>query len=98
MLAGYGCGAPGVPDAGTVSSFLRLQISTPLRGPGGGCRQGPDHLTMAEPEGKAEQHGGAPWYKTQAVVSLRQRLEAPRNKYRAVITRKLRIETFQYKT
>ncbi len=29
VLAGDGCGAPGAPYAGTVSSFLGPQISTP---------------------------------------------------------------------
>ncbi len=46
VLAGDRCGAPGVPDAGTVSTFLG-----PC--PGGGCRQGrPDHLDVVEPKAR----------------------------------------------
>ncbi len=53
---------------------------------------------MAEPKGKVERRGGPPWYKTQAVVLSRQRVEAPRYKTWAVVTLRLWVETPRYKT
>ncbi len=88
-MTGDGCRAPGVPDAGTVSSYLGPQISTPLPVPGGDCRRQRLDYLNAEPKGKVEQRGGTPWYKTQAVVPPRQQVEAPRYKPRAVVTLKL---------
>ncbi len=98
VLAGDGCGAPEVPNAGTVSSFLGPKISTRPLVPSSGCRWWRLDYTNAEPKGKVEQWGRAPCYKTQAVVPPRQRVEAPRYKPRAVVTLKLWMETPQHKT
>ncbi len=71
----------------------------PFRGPGVYCRwQRPDHLRMAQPKGKVERRGRPPWYKTEAVVLPRQRVEASRYKTRALVTLRLWAQTSRYKT
>ncbi len=55
MLADDGCGAPRVPNAGTVSSFLD-QYPPPV--PGGGCRRRRLDYPNVEPKGKVEQRVG----------------------------------------
>ncbi len=73
-----GVAHPGFPMLVLYLLSLAHRSATRLWGPGVGCRwQRPDHLLIAEPKGKVE---WPPWYKTQAVVLPRQRVEPPGTK------------------